>query len=152
MDVGPNVPKLAAFDDDVWELYDTTTDWSQAHDLAAKHPDKLAELQRLWLIEAVKYQVLPLDDRQIERANPDIAGRPQLIRGNRQLLLPGMSGLTEHSVLNVKNKSHTVTAEVSVPDDGADGVIVAQGGRFGGWSLYTHNGKLKYCYNGAGIR
>ena len=149
---GLNVPKLAAFDHDIWELYDATIDWSQSQDLSAKYPDKLAELQRLWLIEAVKYQVLPLDDRQIERANPDIAGRPQLIRGSRQLLIPGMTRLTEHAVLNVKNKSHTVTAQVSVPGAGADGVIVAQGGRFGGWSLYAHKGKLKYCYNGAGIQ
>ncbi|MCJ7439199.1 MAG: arylsulfatase, partial [Acidimicrobiia bacterium] len=69
---------LPALDDDVWELYDTNTDWSQANDLAAKHPDKLAELQRLFLIEAVKYNVLPLDDRRIERFNSDLAGRPVL--------------------------------------------------------------------------
>ncbi|HEY6343102.1 MAG TPA: hypothetical protein VIY49_16530, partial [Bryobacteraceae bacterium] len=74
---------MPAFDDDVWELYDTNTDWSQAKDLAKENPKKLHELQRLWLIEAVKYNVLPLDDRFAERANPDIAGRPQLIMGNR---------------------------------------------------------------------
>jgi hypothetical protein len=96
--------------------------------------------------------VLPLDDRNLERANPDLAGRPQLISGNRQRLLQGMGSLTEHSVLNIKNKTHTVTAEVSVPDAGAAGVIVAQGGRFGGWSLYAHEGKLWYCYNAAGIQ
>ncbi len=146
------VAELVAFDDDAWELYDTTTDWSQVRDLSSELPDKLAELQRLWLIEAVKYQVLPLDDRFIERANPDLAGRPQLLRGNRQLLPGGIGALTEHSVLNVKNKSHTVTAEVTVPDAGAHGVIIAQGGRFGGWSLYAYEGKLKYCYNGAGIQ
>jgi arylsulfatase len=145
------VAELPTFDDDIWELYDTNTDWSQARDLAAEHPDKLAELQRLWLIEAARNQVLPLDDRFIERANPDIAGRPQLIRGNQQRLLPGMR-LTEHSVINLKNKSHTVTAEVTVPSSGAQGVVVAQGGRFGGWSLYAHAGKLKYCYNAAGIQ
>ena len=80
--------KLTAFDDDVWELCDGTADWAQAHDLAGQMPDKLHEMQRLWLIEAVKYNVLPLDDRAAERMNPDLAGRPQLITGNSQLLFP----------------------------------------------------------------
>jgi arylsulfatase A-like enzyme len=143
--------KLPPFDADKWELYDTTKDWSQARDLAAQHPDKVRELQRLWLIEAVKYNVLPLDDRMVERANPDLSGRPQLIRGNRQLLFGGMGRLTEWSVVNIKNKSHAVTAEVVVPQSGADGVIVAQGGLTGGWSLYVKGGKLKYCYNFFGL-
>ena len=143
--------KLPAFDDDVWELYDTTTDWSQAHDLAAEMPQKLHELQRLWLIEAVKYNVLPLDDRAAERANPDMAGRPQLVKGNRQLLFGGMGRLTEGSVVNIKNKSHAVTAEIEVPESGADGVIVAQGGLTGGWSLYAKDGKPRYCYNFFGL-
>ena len=142
---------LPAFDDDVWELYDTTTDWTQAKDLASEYPQKLYELQRLWLIEAVKYNVLPLDDRLAERLNADLAGRPQLIKGNRQILFGGMGRLTESSVLNTKNKSHAVTAEVVVPDAGADGVIVALGGHIGGWSLYAKNGKLKYCYNFFGL-
>jgi arylsulfatase len=87
--------KLAAFDDDVWELYDTNTDWSQPKDLAKANPQKLHELQRQWLIEAVKYNVPPLDDRFAERANPDIAGRPQLIKGTRQILFGGVGRLTE---------------------------------------------------------
>ena len=135
--------KLAAFDDDVWELYDTNTDWSQSKDLAKANPQKLHELQRLWLIEAVKYNVLPLDDRFAERANPDIAGRPQLIKGSRQLLFGGMGRLTESSIINYKNKSHAVTAEVVVPPSGAEGVIVAVGGIIGGWSLYAKGGKLR---------
>ena len=143
--------ELPALDDDVWELYDTTTDWSQAHDLAAEHPDKLRDLQRLWLIEAVKYNVLPLDDRRIERFNSDIAGRPVLVKGNAQLLYEGMTRLSENSVLNLKNKSHSVTAEVEIPKGGADGVIIAQGGAFAGWSLYLHEGKPKYCHNLAGL-
>jgi arylsulfatase A-like enzyme len=147
--VGEEVP---AFDDDVWELYDTTTDWSQAHDLAKERPDKLHELQRLWLIEATRYGVLPLDDRVAERILPAVAGRPTLISGNRQLLFAGMGRLSENSVVNIKNTSHAVTAEIVVPDDGARGVIVAQGGSIGGWALYTHEGKLKYCYNLLGIR
>jgi arylsulfatase len=143
--------KLPAFDDDVWELYDTTTDWTQSRDLAREYPDKLHDLQRLWLIEAVKYNVLPLDDRFAERANPELAGRPQLITGTRQILFGGMGRLSESSIVNFKNKSHAITAEVVVPESGAEGVIVAQGGMTGGWSLYTKAGKPKYCYNFYGV-
>ncbi|GAB7142294.1 arylsulfatase AtsD [Mycobacterium riyadhense] len=138
-----------AFDDDEWELYGPD-DWTQAHDLAKDHPQKLAELQRLWLIEAVKYNVLPLDDRSFERFNPDIAGRPKLIRGNRQLLFPGMR-VSENCVLGLKNTSHSVTANVTVPEAGANGVIISQGGLVGGWALYAYEGRLKYCYNFLGI-
>jgi arylsulfatase len=143
--------QLPAFDDDVWELYDTNTDWSQSKDLAKANPQKLHELQRLWLIEATKYNVLPLDDRFAERANPDIAGRPQLIKGTRQILFGGMGRLTESSIVNTKNKSHAVTAEVVVPASGAEGVIVALGGIIGGWSLYAKDGKPKYHYNFYGV-
>jgi len=142
---------LPAYDDDQWELYDTNTDWTQAHDLSKQMPDKLHELQRLFLIEAVKYNVLPLDDRRPERFNSDLAGRPALIRGRSQLLFSGMGRLTENTVLNLKNKSHAVTAEV-VLDGEANGVIVAQGGAFGGWSLYAREGRLKYCYNLLGLQ
>ena len=135
----------------MWELYDTNTDWSQAKDLAKENPQKLHELQRLWLIEAVKYNVLPLDDRFAERANPDIAGRPQLVQGNRQLLFGGMGRLSESSVVNTKNKSHSITAELVVPESGAEGAIVVLGGIIGGWSLYAKGGKLKYCYNFYGV-
>jgi arylsulfatase A-like enzyme len=140
-----------AFDDDVWELYDTNTDWTQAHDLAAEHPAKLAELQRMFLIEAVKYNVLPLDDRSIERFNSDLAGRPVLVSGNSQILYGGMGRLSENSVLNLKNKSHAVTAEIIVPEGGGQGVLIAQGGAFAGWSLYLDQGRPKYCHNLAGL-
>lgn len=134
------------FDDDVWELYGET-DWTQTRNLAAEMPGRLHELQRLWLIEATKHNVLPLDDRVLERFNADMAGRPQLVSGDSQLLFGGMGRLSENVVLNIKNKSHSVTAEVVIPEGGAQGVIVAQGGSSGGWSLYAHEGKLKYCYN-----
>jgi hypothetical protein len=143
--------KTVALDDDVWELYDTTKDWSQANDLAKQMPEKLHELQRLWLIEATRYDVLPIDDRVVEKMNPDTAGRPVLIKGNTQLLFGGMGRLSENCVLNIKNKSHSVTAEIEVPQTGAEGVIIAQGANIGGWSLYAKNGKLKYCYNVAGV-
>lgn len=144
--------QLVPLDEDTWELYDTAADWTQAHDIAADHPEKLAELQRLFLIEAVKYQVLPLDDRRIERFNSDLAGRPVLVKGNSQLLFGGMGRLTENSVLNIKNKSYSVTAEIVVPDGGGQGVIVAQGGAFGGWSLYLNGGIPTHCYNLLGLQ
>ena len=115
-------------------------------------PEKLHELQRLWLIEAVKFNVLPLDDRQIERFVPEMAGRPTLIKGNRQLLFAGMGRLSENSVVSIKNKSFAVTADLDVPAKGAEGVIIAQGGRFGGWSLYAKGGKAKFVYNVLGIK
>jgi arylsulfatase len=144
--------ELPAFDDDVWELYDGSKDFSQAQDLAAEHPDKLHELQRLWLIEATKFNVIPLDDRTAERIDPDLAGRPQLITGNKQVFYPGMPALSENSVLNVKNKSFSVTAEVVVPDGGADGTLIAQGGAIGGWSIYLNEGRAKFAYNLLGIQ
>jgi arylsulfatase len=146
--VGGNVP---AFDDDVWELYDGSTDYTQARNLADENPQMLAKLQRLWLIEAVKYNVLPLDDRTAERLNPDLAGRPTLIRGNSQLFFAGMGRLSENSVVSMKNKSFSVTADVEVPDGGVNGVIIAQGGRFGGWALYVDKGRAKFVYNVLGI-
>jgi arylsulfatase len=145
------IAPMPAYDDDVWELYGPG-DWTQACNLAKENPKMLAELQRQFLIEAAKYNVLPLDDRRIERFNSDLAGRPTLIKGNSQLLFSGMGRLTENTVLNLKNKSHSVTAEIALPEGKAQGVIVAQGGEFGGWSLYARDGKLKYCYNLFGVQ
>jgi arylsulfatase len=108
--------KTVPLDDDVWELYDTSKDWSQANDLAKQMPEKL---HRLWSIEATRYNVLPIDDRVVEKMNPDTAGRPVLIKGNTQLLFGGMGRLSENCVLNTKNKSHSVTAEIVVPEKGA---------------------------------
>ncbi|GMQ94158.1 MAG: hypothetical protein BMS9Abin12_1642 [Acidimicrobiia bacterium] len=133
-------------DQDVWELY-APDDWSQANDLAEEMPEKLEELQTLFLIEAARFHVLPLDDRRVERFNSDLAGRPVLIKGSSQLLFGGMGRLSENSVINMKNKSHAVTAQIVAPDGGGNGVLVAQGGRFGGWVLYVLNGKPTYCYN-----
>jgi arylsulfatase A-like enzyme len=147
--VGGSMP---AFDDDVWELYDGNVDYSQARNLAVEQPEKLAHLQRLWLIEAVKYNVLPLDDRSSERFNPDLAGRPTLIHGASQLFFPGMGRLSENSVVSMKNKSFSITSEIDVPDNGANGVIIAQGGRFGGWTVYVKDGHLKFVYNTLGIQ
>jgi arylsulfatase len=139
-----------AIEDDVWELYGPD-DWTQSHNLANEMPEKLEELQRLFMIEAARYQVLPLDDRRVERFNSDLAGRPVLVRGNSQLLFGGMGRLSENSVVNIKNKSHAVTAEIVVPDDAGNGVLVSQGGAFGGWVLYVLQGIPVYCYNLFGI-
>lgn len=141
------------FDDDVWELYDTNRDWSQAHDLSKQMPEKLHELQRLWLIEATRNNVLPMDDRGSERFNADLAGRPVLIRGTSQVLANGMGGLNENGVVNLKNKSHSITAQVTVADgQAANGVIISQGGISCGWMLYVKDGKLTYLYNFVGLR
>jgi arylsulfatase len=140
-----------SLDQDVWELYGPD-DWTQAHDLSAEQPEKLRELQTLFLIEAAKYNVLPLDDRRAERFNADLAGRPQLIRGTRQLLFGGMGRLSESSIVVTKNKSFALTAEVAVPEKGAEGVIISQGGAFGGFSLYAKDGKPAFCYNLFGLQ
>src|SRR4029079_5045671 len=102
-----------------------------------EQPEKLAELQELWLEEARRDNVLPLDDRRIERFNAELVGRPELVKGNSQLLFGGMGRLSENSLVNTKNKSHAVTAEIVVPEAGVNGVIIAQGGAFAGWSLYA---------------
>jgi arylsulfatase A-like enzyme len=148
----PPVPRPPrSFDDDVWELYDTNTDWTQARDLANERPDKLRELQRMFLIEAARHNVLPLDDRAAERADPDSAGRPLLAHGRRQRLYPDIGRLNAFSVISIKNKSHRVTAELVVPTGDREGVVVAQGGLVGGWSIYVKGGRPKYCYNFYGI-
>jgi arylsulfatase A-like enzyme len=145
-----------SFRDDVWELYDTRTDPSQAHDLAAEHPERLAALQELFLIEAAKYRVFPLDDRVTERENPQIAGRLDLLDGRRSMTFHGRTRrLIEEATPNVKNTSHTVVADVEVDgelDADSEGVIVAQGGRFGGWALYCREGRPCYVYNFFGLR
>jgi arylsulfatase len=142
-----------AFDVDVWELYDTNKDWSQAHDLSREMPDKLHELQRLWIIEATRNGVLPMDDRGAERFNADLAGRPVLARGTSQVLANGMGDLNENGLINVKNKSHSITAQVVVPKGiTPSGVILSQGGIAGGWMLYVKDGKPTYLYNFVGLR
>jgi arylsulfatase A-like enzyme len=139
--------------EDKWELYDTRNDFSLANDLAAANPGKLKEMQDLFLKEAVKYRVLPLDDRSIERLNPDLAGRPDLMGGRTSLTVyEGMTGISENAFINVKNVSHSITAEIEVPKGGANGVILCQGGRFGGWSLYLKGGKPAYTYNFLGLQ
>ena len=137
---------------DVWELYHVADDFSEAHDLAAKDPDKLKELQDLFMKEASRNYVLPIDDRRSERFNAAIAGRPDLI-GNRTSLtvFPGMTGITENAFINVKNRRYTITASVELRDASTNGVIIAQAGAFGGWTLYMKDGKIHHKYNYFGV-
>nr|WP_052305285.1 arylsulfatase [Stackebrandtia nassauensis] len=140
-----------SFDDDVWELYDTATDWSQAHDLAAKYPDKLRQLRELFTVEATRYHVFPLDDRVTERENPALAGRLDLHHGRTSIVLgPTAKRLGEDAAPDVKNRSHVITVDLEADVD-AGGVLVAQGGRFGGWSLYCVDGTVAYAYNRYGL-
>jgi arylsulfatase len=122
------------------------------NDVSAEHPEKLAELQALFMTEAEKNHVLPIDDRTVERVNAALAGRPDLMAGRTSLTLAdGMSGMSENVFLNVKNKSNTITAEIEVPEGRANGAILVQGGRFGGWALYVKNGVPAYDYNYLGL-
>jgi arylsulfatase A-like enzyme len=142
-----------ALQDDVWELYDTRTDFSLASDLAAKNPKKLAELKAIFMKEGEKYHVLPIDDRIFERLDAKSVGRPDLMAGRTSMnLAEGMTGMLEGVFINVKNRSSSITAEVEVPAAGANGTIIAQGGRFGGWSLYVKNGVPAYDYNFLGLQ
>src|SRR5713226_4936450 len=126
----------STFDQDKWGLYNTAEDFSCANDLAAKNPDKLKEMQGTFLTEAVKYNVLPLDDRVYERFNPAVAGRPDLLAGRTSLTVySGMIGMKENAFINTKNRSYSVTAELDLPKTGVSGVILAQGGVHAGWSL-----------------
>jgi arylsulfatase len=142
----------AALPDDTWELYDTSKDFSMTNNLATSNPEKLKELQALFLEEAVKYRVLPIDDRGIERINAKLAGRPDLMGDRTSLTLSsGMVGMSESVFLNTKNRSFSITADVDIPKGGANGVILAEAGRFGGFSLYLKDGKPTYTYNFLGL-
>jgi hypothetical protein len=136
---------------DKWELYNTRADFSLINDLAASNPAKLKEMQDLFLKVAIENHVLPIDDRSIERLNAAIAGRPDLMGERTSLTVyPGMSGLMENAFINVKNRSFSITADVRIPPTGASGVILAQGGRFGGWSLWMQEGRPRFTYNWLG--
>ncbi len=143
----------ATLENDTWELYDTRTDFSLANDLSKKNPAKLKEMQELFMKEAEKYSVLPIDDRTLERTNSVLVGRPDLMAGRTSLtVFEGMTGMSENVFINAKNRSHAITADVEIPKGGANGVILAQAGRFGGWSLYLKDGKPAYTYNFLGLQ
>jgi arylsulfatase len=140
--------KSTPLTEDVWELYNVDKDFSQADNLATQQPEKLKELQAIFMQEAIKNNVLPIDDRRAERFNPAIAGRPDLMGGRKSLTVyEGMIGMTENAFINVKSVHHTITAEIEVKDAKASGVIIAQAGYFGGWTLYLKDGKVHHEYN-----
>jgi arylsulfatase A-like enzyme len=146
-------PRRSLKDNSAWELYDVRADFSLANDLAAKNPKKLAELQALFLKEAAKYHVLPMDDRVFERLDGAAVGRPGLMAGRNSITLAeNMHGMMEGVFPNVKNRSKVITAEIEVPADGGNGTLIAQGGRFGGWSLYVKDGVPAYDYNFLGLQ
>jgi arylsulfatase A-like enzyme len=143
----------ASLVDDKWELYNTENDFSLSKDLAAGNPDKLKAMQNAFMEEAIKYHVLPIDDRSIERLNAALVGRPDLMQGRKSLTVyQGMTGIMENVFINVKNRSHSIAADVTVPPKNANGVIICQGGRFGGWTLYLKNGRPIYTYNWVGLK
>jgi arylsulfatase A-like enzyme len=146
-------PRRPLDDDSAWELYDTTQDFSLVNNLAAQHPEKLQQLQTLFLAVAKRNNVLPIDDRVFERVNAELVGRPDLMGGRTAITLAeGMTGMSENVFLNIKNKSKTITAEIEViKGQVANGTIIAQGGRFGGWSLYVKDGVPGYHYNFLGL-
>ena len=138
--------------EDVWDLYNVKEDFSLVNNLASEEPKRLVKMQKLFMKEAEKYHALPIDDRVIERMNPALAGRPDLLGDRMSLTLyDGMDGMLENTFMNVKNRSKTITAEVVIPKGGANGVILSQGGRFGGWCLYMKDGKPVYTYNFLGL-
>jgi hypothetical protein len=152
----PPVPPWAAsgkgvdVDDYKWELYDVTKDFSEANNLAAKDPKKLRELQELFWIEAAKYNVLPLDNSKVERMNVD--NRPSLTRGRSVFTYyPGMTRIPEGIAPSILNKSFVIAAAVEIPENGAEGVLATQGGRFNGWGLYLLKGKPVFHYNLVGV-
>ena len=137
---------------DKWELYNIEKDFSLVNDIAKANPEKLKELQDLFEKEAIANNVYPLDDRSYERFNAAIAGRPDLMGDRKSLtLFDGMDGLLENTFLNIKNSSKTIVANVSLKGNDK-GVILAQGGKFGGWALYMNNGKPSYTYNYFGLK
>jgi arylsulfatase len=143
------LPKVS---EDVWELYNVDEDFSQANNLASQNPEKLKELQELFMKEAVKYRVLPIDDRRSERFDPSIAGRPDLMGDRTSLTVyEGMTGMMENAFINIKNKSYTITSEVELKNSNESGVIIAQAGKFGGWVIYMKNGKVHHEYNFFGL-
>ncbi len=143
---------LPALKDDVWELYNVSEDFSQANDLAKSNPEKLKELQEVFNEEAVKNHVYPIDDRRVERFNAAIAGRPDVMGTRTSLTMyEGMTGIMENVFINIKTKNYTIISDIELNVGKSNGVIIAQAGRFGGWSLFMKEGKVYHEYNFFGI-
>ncbi len=136
----------ADFQQDPWELYNIEEDFSEANNLAAENPEKLEKLQKLFFSQARQYQVLPLDDRVSERF--DVNSRPSPAAGRTTFTYyPGVAPIPEGSAPSLKNRSFSITADVEIPESGAEGVLLTQGGRFAGWGFFLENSKPTYIYN-----
>lgn len=128
-----------------WELYNIAEDYSEANDLAAKMPEKLHQMQERFLMEATKYNVFPLDNSVFERA---VSPKPSATAGRNVFTYSGeVSGLAESAAPNIIAKSYTITAEIEVPQGGAEGMLATLGGRFGGYGFYLLKGKPVFLYN-----
>jgi hypothetical protein len=137
--------------EDTWELYDTTKDFSLTNNVAAEYPERLKELQDLFQKVGEQNHVFPIDDRRVERTNPEIAGRPDIMaKVNEMTVYEGM-GFQESAFVNLKNHSFTIKADVTVGKEKPEGVILSQGGFFGGWSAWLDQGVPVFSYNYLGI-
>lgn len=143
---------LTTLQEDVWELYNEKEDFSLAKNVAAQHPDRLKSMQELFTREAVKYHVFPIDDRLLERTNAALMGRPTIMEGRTTMTLgEGMRGMGVDIFIDLRNTAYTIKANVEIGADG-NGVIVCQGGRFGGLSFYVKGGKPAFSYNYLGLQ
>lgn len=142
---------LNTLQEDVWELYNSNEDFSLSNNLAAQYPDRLKAMQDLFMAEAEKFHVLPIDDRLLERTNAELMGRPTVM-GDRNSITygEGMRGMGVDIFIDLRGKSYTITSEIAVDAKG-NGVIVCQGGRFGGLSFYMKDGKPAFAYNYLGM-
>jgi arylsulfatase len=151
--VSPHLPFGTEMTEEVlahttWELYHTDVDFSQVDDLAEKYPEKVAMMNELWWAEAGRNNVLPLDGRGLERFR---VPRPTLARPRtRYQYYPGAAPVRANEALPTINSSYRITADVVVPEGGAEGVILAHGGNLGGWTLYLEDGRLRWTYNWLG--
>ncbi|AXK46578.1 arylsulfatase [Brachybacterium saurashtrense] len=143
--VGTGESTADPFDEYEWELYDLTTDFTQSRDVAAEHPEKLEEMRQLFLAEARANQVLPLDDRYIERLAPENRP-PHNVGRTHYVYYPGVSRITEAMAPQMKNTSYRITADLTVPEGGAEGMLMCQGGWFGGNALYLLDGRPTFAY------
>lgn len=142
----------ASLQEDTWDLYDSNTDFTLSNNLASKNPAKLKELQALFMTEAEKYHVLPIDDRTLERTDAKKVGRPDLMGERTKVTYgEGMKGMGIDVFISTRNTSYTITSQVEVKEN-ANGVMVCQGGRFGGFSFYLKDGKPAFTYNYVGLQ
>jgi arylsulfatase len=142
--------KLDVINDFKWELYNIKEDFSQSNDLAASNPEKLREMQLLFYGEARKYNVLPIDNSKVPRL--DVSLRPSMTQGRDTFTYyDGMKRIPEGTAPDFKNKSHSITVDIEIVEGENDGMLVTQGGRFGGWGLFILKGKPVYIYNVANL-